>query len=140
MSINSGMSYRITNSKAGTVVDLSAMDNTSVIGWPYHSGSNQHWTLDWAGNGWHFRSLSTGKYLSLGGADAADGAALVGATEPFLWHIWTDDNVQGAFRIFVPNTYQNLDLYNYGNTTPGTPITTWYSWNGEHQTWRFDVV
>lgn len=56
--ITSGQSYKITNSKGGTVVDLSAADNTSstssssysrmllltyfiVIGWPYHEGSNQ---------------------------------------------------------------------------------------------------
>ncbi|KAL1662849.1 hypothetical protein GGF50DRAFT_58061 [Schizophyllum commune] len=171
-SITSGQSYKITNSKGGTVVDLSAGDNTSIIGWPYHEGSNQQvrilehfivkpsfvtdtdrlhlqWTLDWAGDGWNFRSLSTGKYISLGGADAANGARLVAVTDPFTWHIWTDEEVEGAYRhlpyystilstIFVPDTHQNFDLYNHGDSTPGTPITTWYTWDGEHQTWQFD--
>ncbi|KAL1731600.1 hypothetical protein EV714DRAFT_208546 [Schizophyllum commune] len=173
-SITSGQSYKITNSKGGTVVDLSAGDNTSIIGWPYHEGSNQQvcisspvvrrflhegilghfivkpsfvtdtdrlhlqWTLDWAGDGWNFRSLSTGKYISLGGADAANGARLVAETDPFTWHIWTDEEVEGAYRIFVPDTHQNFDLYNHGDSTPGTPITTWYTWDGEHQTWQFD--
>ncbi|KAI4527729.1 hypothetical protein K525DRAFT_231673 [Schizophyllum commune Loenen D] len=139
-SITSGQSYKITNSKGGTVVDLSAGDNTSIIGWPYHEGSNQQWTLDWAGDGWNFRSLSTGKYISLGGADAANGARLVAETDPFTWHIWTDEEVEGAYRIFVPDTHQNFDLYNHGDSTPGTPITTWYTWDGEHQTWQFDEV
>lgn len=56
------------------------------------------WTLDWAGDGWNFRSLSTGKYISLGGADAANGARLVAETDPFTWHIWTDEQVEGAYR------------------------------------------
>ena len=56
------------------------------------------WTVDWAGDGWNFRSLSTGKYISLGGAEAANGARLVAETDPFTWHIWTDEEVEGAYR------------------------------------------
>ncbi|KAL1741633.1 ricin B lectin domain-containing protein [Schizophyllum fasciatum] len=144
-SITSGQSYKITNSKAGTVVDLSAGDNSSVIGWPYHGGSNQHWTLDWAGEGWNFRSLATGEYIGLAGdatdegADSiADGTRLEATADAFTWHIWTDPEVEGAYRIFAPNTNQVFDLYGHGDATPGTPITTWYTWDAAHQAWAFD--
>ncbi|KAL1721564.1 hypothetical protein EV715DRAFT_271180 [Schizophyllum commune] len=162
-SITSGQSYRITNSKgvigwpyhegSNQQVRLPIKSyNLFVLYTPAFTSPRPtmsfvatdtnllhlQWTLDWAGDGWNFRSLSTGKYISLGGADAANGARLVAETDPFTWHIWTDEEVEGAYRIFVPDTHQNFDLYNYGDSTPGTPITTWYTWDGEHQTWQFD--
>ncbi|KAF8968472.1 ricin B-like lectin [Flammula alnicola] len=134
--VNSGSTYVITNVKAGTAMDLSAGDNTSVIGWPVHGAANQQWTMNWTGKAWTFKSGSTGQYLSIVGSPA-DGTRVVAAAESFEWHIWRADSDTNTFRIFVPFTHQNLDLYAGGNTTPGTPITLWYTWNGLHQTWKF---
>lgn len=33
---------------------------------------------------------------------------------------------------------QNVDLTDYGNGTPGTPVAIWGRWDGENQTWRFE--
>jgi hypothetical protein len=41
-------------------------------------------------------------------------------------------------RIFVPSTNYNLDLFNHGDPTPGTPITLWWTWAGIHQTWKIE--
>ncbi|PPQ69939.1 hypothetical protein CVT24_003689 [Panaeolus cyanescens] len=159
MSVNveSGVTYIITNVKAGTAMDLSAYDNLSgkklelidiflsqyqppshplVIGWPEHGHPNQQWTMNWTGNSWTFQAGSTGQYLAIEGAPA-DGTKVVASATPFDWHIWRDDKDPNTFRIFVPNTHQNLDLYGKGNSTPGTPITLWWTWAGRHQTWRF---
>ncbi|KIM43941.1 carbohydrate-binding module family 13 protein [Hebeloma cylindrosporum] len=137
--VNSGNTYVITNVKGGTAMDLSAADNTSVIGWPVHGGVNQQWSMNWTGKAWTFRSAATGLYLGIGGTPA-DGTRIVVSATPFEWHIWRADNDQNTFRIFVPFTHQNLDLYGDGLRTPGDPITLWYTWNGLHQTWRFTKV
>jgi len=140
--VNSGSTYLITNVKAGTAVDLSAGDNTTVTGWTVNGASgsaNQHWAMNWTGNSWTFRSVYTGHYLSINGT-AADGTGIVASATPFGWDIWRDDNNTNTFRIFVPNTIQNLDLYGDGLKTPGDPITLWSTWDGLHQTWNFTQV
>jgi hypothetical protein len=137
--VNSGSTYVIQNVKSGTVMDLSAFDNTTVIGWPANGGKNQQWTMGWTGKAWTFKSGSTGLFLAVSGT-AADGAKLVSSSTPFEWHIWRADNDPNTFRVFVPFTHQNIDLFNQGDPTPGTPITTWWTWEGLHQTWKFTQV
>ncbi|CAA7264510.1 unnamed protein product [Cyclocybe aegerita] len=137
--VHSGLTYVITNVKAGTAIDLSAGDNHTVTGWATHGHTNQQWTLNWTGNSWTFRSVATGTYLSIDGS-ASDGTRIVASTTPFDWHIWRDEQDENTFRIFVPNTHQNLDLYARGNPSSGNPVTLWYTWNGLHQTWKFTQV
>ncbi|TFK61281.1 ricin B-like lectin [Pluteus cervinus] len=137
--LQNGVTYVITNVKSRTVLDLSAGDNRSVIGWPRHNGPNQRWTLVWAGNGWNIRSLSSGLFLNIDGSPE-NGTRLVATSAPILWHIWADQKDPTTHRIFIPNTYYNLDLYNYGDPTPGTPVTLWWTWEGLHQTWKFEQM
>ncbi|KAJ7126415.1 ricin B-like lectin [Mycena crocata] len=137
--VQSGLTYRIINAKAGTVMDLSGVDNKTIIGYPYHNGDNQHWTLTWTGNAWTIRSVSSGLYIGLDGAPA-DGVPLIATPTPFQFDIWHDEEDNLNYRIFVPNTKINFDLYDDGNPAPGTPITLWYRWEGIHQTWRFERV
>lgn len=137
--VQSGQTYTITNAKSGTVMDLSGLDNRSVIGFPAHGGPNQKWTLNWTGRSWTFQSVYSGLYLALDGSPS-DGTRLVAAATPAEWHIWHDDVDPSAYRIFVPFTRFNLDLYGHGNPAPSTPITTWYTWRGIHQTWRFALA
>nr|AEE98237.1 ricin B-like lectin [Macrolepiota procera] len=135
--VSSGQTYKITNVKAGTVIDLSGEDNKSIIGYPYHSGKNQQWTFNWTGKAWTLRSASSGSYLGIEGTPAG-GTRLVAVNDPFEWHIWRDEANENAFRIFVPFTNYNLDLSGYGDTTPGTPVQLWWTWEGLHQTWTID--
>lgn len=116
--------------------------------------------MGWTGKAWTFKSGSTGLFLAVNGT-AADGTKLVPSATPFEWHIWRADNDPNTFRcvtflrtmrplhsfidvafrrIFVPFTHQNLDLFNQGDPTPGTLITTWWTWEGVHQTWKFTQV
>ncbi|KAH8827053.1 ricin B-like lectin [Flagelloscypha sp. PMI_526] len=141
--IEGDKTYKITNVKSGTVVDLSAYDGKSIIGYPWHNGTNQQWTLKWADNGWHIVSVENGYFMSFD-ATAANGVNVTGvatiSSEPSVWHIWQDEDNKKAFRICVPDTTQVLDLYDRGNAWPGEPITLWNSWNGTHpphQTWTF---
>ncbi|GLB42714.1 putative carbohydrate-binding module family 13 protein [Lyophyllum shimeji] len=137
--VQSGFTYRITNAKSGTVMDLSGLDNKTVIGYPNFNTNNQQWALQWTNIGWTFRSVSSGLYLGIDGP-LADGTRLVAKPEPFGWHIWHDEVDSSTYRIFVPNTTLNVDLNNHGSTVPGTAITLWYRWLGIHQTWRFERV
>lgn len=137
--VTSGQTYRITNVRSGTVVDLSGVDNHTIIGYPYHSGRNQQWTFEWTGHSWTIRSVSSGQYLGVNGTNYADGTGLVATSTPFEWDIWHDEADQNTFRFFVHDTHYNWDLNNYGDATPGEPITLWYTWNGLHQTWRIET-
>ncbi|KAK0468610.1 ricin B lectin domain-containing protein [Armillaria novae-zelandiae] len=137
MSVDSGSTYKIRNAKSGTILDLSGVDNTAIIGYPDHNGANQQWVLTWTGRSWTFRSVSSNQYLGLEGS-AGNGTKLLAVAQPFEWHIWHDETDQTTFRVFAPNTTYNFDLWNYGDPVPGDPITLWTKWDGLHQTWRFE--
>ncbi|KAK1219529.1 hypothetical protein PQX77_017717 [Marasmius sp. AFHP31] len=139
--IEGGATYRIVNVKSGTLVDLSQADFTSIIGYTRNDGSNQHWTLNWAGNAWHIQSQSNGAFLGLGGSgQPVDGVPLVAKADPTPWHIWQDSVNPDAYRIYIPFTTQNWDLYADGDATPGNRVTLWSAWSGVHQTWTFERV
>ncbi|PPQ69130.1 hypothetical protein CVT26_003578 [Gymnopilus dilepis] len=128
-----------------------------VLGWPVNGdngSANQHvcatlfvisfspahdrlwkWAMSWTGSAWTFQNVWTGKFLTAVGTN--DGANITATDTPFGWDIWRDENDPNTFRIFVPNTHENLDLWGNGLATPGNPITLWWTWNGLHQTWNF---
>jgi len=135
--IQSNGTYKITNVKAGNVVDLSGFDNKSIIGYPDHGGSNQRWTLEWTSGSWAIKSAGLGTYIGLDGA-AANGTKLVAVSDVVTWDIWFDEVNPSNYRFFVHNTIQNWDLTDYGNSTPGNPIQTWAEWKGIHQTWMIE--
>ncbi|KAG6844367.1 hypothetical protein H0H87_007443 [Tephrocybe sp. NHM501043] len=137
--VQSGNVYTITNAKSGTVIDLSGEDNRSIIGFPGYGTPNQQWKLEWTNIGWTFQSVGSGQYLGIDGSNT-DGTRLVAVSNPFGWHIWHDEVDPSTYRIFVPNTEFNIDLYARGSSVPGTPITLWYKWAGIHQTWKFARV
>lgn len=132
--ISSGQTYKITNVKSGTVVDLSAGDNTTIIGYPDHDGSNQRWTFEWTSGAWAIKSAGLGTYIGLSGT-AANGTSLAAVSSPVTWDIWFDSVNPSNYRLFVHNTTQNWDLADFGNSTPGTHVQTWARWSGVHQTW-----
>ncbi|GAW04592.1 carbohydrate-binding module family 13 protein [Lentinula edodes] len=138
-SIQSGSVFTIHNVKADTVVDLSAGDNTTVTGWSLNGGKNQQWTTLWSGESWNFQSVATGLYLGIVGTPG-NGTNLTVASTPTAWDIWHDTVNETNYRIFVPNTTVNWDLWGYGDATSGDPITLWGTWSGIHQTWRFVQV
>ncbi|ESK84072.1 carbohydrate-binding module family 13 protein [Moniliophthora roreri MCA 2997] len=137
--VQSGGTYRIVNASSGTLLDLSQQDNRSVIGWPRNDAPNQHWTVVWAGNGWTFQSVSSNTFLGIE-ATPENGVPLIVKQEPTIWHIWHDQINSENYRVYIPNTTQNWDLYDYGNKRPGDPVTLWTNWNGVHQTWKFERV
>jgi len=137
--IQTGLNFTIVNAKSGTVVDLSAGDNTTITGWTPNGGKNQQWTTLWNGNAWNFKSVGTGRYLGILG-NAGNGTNLTAASTPTDWDIWHDEVNATNYRIYYPNTTVNWDLFDYGDATPGDPITLWGAWSGIHQTWTFEEV
>ncbi|KAF7986859.1 hypothetical protein HWV62_12586 [Athelia sp. TMB] len=136
MMLASGTSYKITNVKGGTVLDLSGGDNKSIIGYNDHDGSNQRWIFTHQRNGWTLQSVGTGLYLGIDGAPR-DGAPVIATQEPTThWEIDNDGEDSNTWRFYVQGTEFNLDLSDHGNPTPGTPITLWGKWSGKNQTWR----
>ncbi|KAF5376012.1 hypothetical protein D9757_008834 [Collybiopsis confluens] len=137
--IQSGSTFTIHNVKGGTVVDLSAGDNKTITGWTANGGKNQQWNTLWAGNSWNIQSVETGFYLGFSGT-AANGTNLTVSSTPTGWDIWHDEVNATNYRIFAPNTTQNWDLFNFGSSVAGNPITLWQTWSGVHQTWNFQLL
>ncbi|RXW19130.1 hypothetical protein EST38_g6727 [Candolleomyces aberdarensis] len=136
--VQAGTRYRIVNAKGGTVIDLSASDGESVVGWDFHGGDNQIWEADSSEDGtWHFKNAANGRYLAIA-QEPGDGVKVVGSDEPFGWHIWPDEQDASTLRICLPNTVFNIDLSNHGDSTPGTSVEIWGRWEGVNQTWRFE--
>ncbi|RXW18262.1 hypothetical protein EST38_g7591 [Candolleomyces aberdarensis] len=138
--VERGRRYRIVNAKSGTVVDLSAKNGVSIAGWNFHGGQNQIWEASEEGGFWHFKNVSTGKYLALENNNFRDGLKAVGSDNRYNWHIWPDQKDASVLRICVPNTVFNLDLSNHGDSAGGTPIEIWGRWEGRNQCWSFIPV
>ncbi|PPQ67441.1 hypothetical protein CVT26_007235 [Gymnopilus dilepis] len=154
--LESGVQYCIKNDKGQTVVDLSGGDGKSS--WTEHKGPNQRWTVEKHGLGWYIKSVGSGKYLNVEG-EVRDGTRVIACDEPMPWRVWADDRlkgircvlgvlcpgglrliggVDGGYRIVLPDTNQNLDLSDHGNSTPGTAITLWSQSDGRNQLWKFE--
>jgi len=135
--ISHNATYKITNVKASKiVVDLSAGDNKTVIGYPDHDGDNQKWLFTFTQNAWTIKNKAVGTYLAPADTSSpTNGTGLVASDSPFIWDIWHDETQSGKYRIFVPNTPFNLDLTGYGNSTPGNPIQTWKKYKNTWQIW-----
>ncbi|KAF9068740.1 hypothetical protein BDP27DRAFT_1326886 [Rhodocollybia butyracea] len=118
--------YMIENAKSGTVVDLSGTDNTSIIGYPPNGGENQKWSTIW-----------TGEKLEHPVGVVNNGTNLTVSSTAYAWDIVHDELNATDFRIYSSNTTETWDLYNYGDPTPGDPITLWGAWAAIHQTWNF---
>ncbi|KAL0948451.1 hypothetical protein HGRIS_011024 [Hohenbuehelia grisea] len=138
VNLQSGSSYKLTNEKAGNVLDLSGGDNKSIIGYEWHGSDNQKWRVQQDGNNWTIQNVGTGKWLAVEG-DAGDGAAVVGRDEPYQWEIKEDQKDSSVLRIYAPGTKYNVDLADHGNATAGNKIHLWAKWTeGRNQCWRFE--
>jgi hypothetical protein len=125
--IQTGLIFTIQNAKAGTVLDLSAGDNKTITCYPANGGKNQQWTTLWTGNSWNFQSVNTGLYLGISGT-TTNGTNLTVASTPTSWDIWHDEVNATNYRIYIPNTVQNWDLWDFGNPVAGDPVTLWQAW------------
>ncbi|KAL4066332.1 carbohydrate-binding module family 13 protein [Scleroderma yunnanense] len=119
--IQSGGIYALINDKGGTCLDLSGGDNRSIIGYPFHNGPNQAWIFHRQGDKFVIKSAGTGSYLGIEG-QPRDGASVVAVGWEYAWEIQDEPGVHGSIRLFAPGTPFNIDLTNYGDSTPGTPI------------------
>jgi len=140
-SVTAGQTYYLINKQANNAMDLSAGDNTSVIGYGLHDGDNQKWRLANSGSGWTLQNASTGSWLTVDGptSSAVDGTRVVAGSTQTIWDIWPDEDDPTVHRLFIPNTRLNIDLSDYGNTTPGTPVQVWGKWSpGTNQCWLFE--
>ncbi|KAI9566642.1 carbohydrate-binding module family 13 protein [Boletus coccyginus] len=136
--IQSGHKYALINVKGGTALDLSGGDNRSIIGFPYHGGPNQEWYFEKAGEDHVFyiksAESSQPKYLTSAGG-LHDGQKVVVDDAPFPWCV--EDVGDRVIRI-SPESNRNfcVDLSDYGNAKPGTPVELWGRWDGDNQKWR----
>ncbi|KAF5367922.1 hypothetical protein D9758_004362 [Tetrapyrgos nigripes] len=142
--LQEGRDYKIVNVKTGTVLDVSGENHTTVSGYTDQDSGNQKFKLEKNDEGkWIFRDHDHHKYIGLN-EYAKDGTPLVATDDPFGWDIYHDgDGRDRVYRVFVPDAPPpglNWDLSDHGNPNPGTIVTLWGKWEGEHQMWRFIEV
>ncbi|KAJ7741020.1 hypothetical protein B0H16DRAFT_49119 [Mycena metata] len=142
--VQSGLTYRITNAKAGTVVDLSGGDNRSIIGYPYHAGPNQHVSCQPVD-------------AHLDGPCMDHPVSFVRPLPQLGWNTWRRHpphchvdpvRVRHLARRDRQSQLPHLraqhqaqpGLVQRRQPYPGYPITLWYQWAGIHQTWKFERV
>jgi len=145
--IHDGHRYQIVNALAGTAIDLSGEDKTTITGWQLHDGENQKWLLVSSDGHWHIRNVLTGRYLAPRAEsydDIRDGTHLIGSERPFSWDI--KDEHEDSYRIYVPGFHRpiNVDLDQGGNPSNGTKVIVWGKVDGDNggknQRWRFERV
>ncbi|PIL34508.1 hypothetical protein GSI_03285 [Ganoderma sinense ZZ0214-1] len=136
--VESNKTYKIVSAKTGTVLDLSISDdNKSLIGDDWQGSEKQKWHLVQEDEAWIIKNVSTGRYLGIEGV-AANNLSVVATYKRFRWDIWPDEDDSSTYRLFVPNTHFNVDLFG-GNAAPGTRVIVWEMWHpGQNQTWRFE--
>ncbi|KAI0631469.1 ricin B-like lectin [Trametes polyzona] len=139
MSLQGGKTYKITNAKGGTVLDLSGgQENSPITGYQWHGGANQRWTLEEANGTYHFRNAATGLYIGFDG-EPKNFTPIIAASKAASWEIKPDHQDPSVFRVYLKGTDYVLDLSDHGNPNPGTPVTLWKKWEGgTNQTWRFE--
>ncbi|GJJ09903.1 hypothetical protein Clacol_004127 [Clathrus columnatus] len=137
MDIYSGGTYKLMNTKSGTVLDLSRMGHTVVTGWKWHGGANQKWILQQHKNGfWTICNAADNRYLGIEGGLHKGGTPVIGVNEAVYWDIKPDAKKGAKYRIFVPGENLNLDLAGGGDSKSGTNVQIWEKWTpGENQTW-----
>ncbi|MFE6064500.1 RICIN domain-containing protein [Streptomyces sp. NPDC056431] len=142
MTLQDGEIFSIVNAKSGTVMDLSATDGHSVIGWTHHGGENQQWRALQRDNHWFFKNVDTGLYLGVADHPMINSTPVVGVHEAFAWDVFPDEEDQSAHRLYVPgnSSAMNVELSDHGNDADGTPVQLWGNWRGENQRWRFKAV
>ncbi|KAI0668230.1 hypothetical protein C8Q78DRAFT_980638 [Trametes maxima] len=115
--------YVLLNARSGTAVDMSGMDNKTLIGYPMHGGPNQQWEFIPSGYGYVIRCVrrsAAGDPLYLTTEDGLrDDAAIVASPYPVTWDV---EQTEDGIKISWPNTDFVFDLADWGSATPGTKI------------------
>ncbi|KAI0773163.1 ricin B-like lectin [Trametes elegans] len=139
MSLQGGQTYKITNAKGGTVLDLSGgQDHSPITGYQWHGAANQRWTLEQNGDAYRFKNAATGLYISVDG-EPKNFAPIIASQNAAEWEVKPDHNDPSGFRVYLKGTDYVLDLSDHGNPNPGTPVTLWKKWEGgTNQVWKFE--
>ncbi|MEV0387726.1 RICIN domain-containing protein [Nonomuraea sp. NPDC050643] len=128
--VQAGRIYTLKNQNTDTCLDLNTA-NGRVRAWGGNGGDNQKWRLDREGPGhrWHLQNVAAGLYL----APEHDGvgAALRGASDPYLWHISDDE---GGHRLQIARDVDlHIDVEN-ASCDDDTKVLLWER-KGDNQVW-----
>ncbi|CDO69740.1 Carbohydrate-Binding Module Family 13 protein [Trametes cinnabarina] len=115
--------YVLLNARSGTAVDMSGVDNKTLIGYPMHGGPNQQWEFIPSGHGYVIRCVRRSKdghplYLTTDGG-VHEHVAIVASPYPVSWNV---EQTEDGIRISWPNTDFVFDLAERGSNEPGTKI------------------
>ncbi|KAH8989169.1 hypothetical protein EDB86DRAFT_2808009 [Lactarius hatsudake] len=99
MSIKSGQRYKITDEQTKLVVDLSGVNNKSVLGYNFHGGANQQWIIErQVNNQYTIQSVGHHKYLGVE-KTPGNGTHLVGLDKPQFWDIEIQPDSKDATKL-----------------------------------------
>ncbi|CAE6538035.1 unnamed protein product [Rhizoctonia solani] len=126
--------YRIFNALAGTAIQISDHDPTKVVAWEQHSGENQQWFLQRAGDGYQLQNRRHRAYLAVCNTD--NHGLVYASRYPTTW-VFLKSN--GNYIVQFADRNRVLDLHN-GLGHNGNEIHIWNvdGNNMAHRTWRLE--
>ncbi|KIK55836.1 carbohydrate-binding module family 13 protein [Collybiopsis luxurians FD-317 M1] len=138
MSLVHGQAYTIVNTATNTVIDLSGNDNVTVQGYQNNSGySNQKWVALVAGNGWTFKNVRTGTFLTLQNYCGGSSSRVVSGNIPVVWSL-TANAAANTYTVTLPLLSSPLVLdLDSSNAANGTAILAFTPTGNANQIWKF---
>jgi len=95
--------YKIENASIpDCVIDLSGVDNKTIIGFSAHGWENQQWEISPLGAGYSIRSVHTGNYVTIE-SGLANGTTVVANPYPVSWVFDASDCKEDVWKIGWPN-------------------------------------
>ena len=133
-----GASYAVLNHNSGMALDVNAgstADGGTIIQWPYHNGTNQHWQFVSVGSGWYeIVNANSGKALEEPGT-ALDQRTYSGATN----EQWQLSAVAGGQYALVNRATGHLADVDGASTTQGADVLGWSANGGSNQHWQLQI-
>ncbi|OJA19472.1 hypothetical protein AZE42_04911 [Rhizopogon vesiculosus] len=90
--------YTLTNCQGDTILDLSGIDNYSIIRYQNHNGTNQQWVFERADTFWFIKSPGSDQYFGILGdiSNAQHDTRVIPVSSPCAWAVENSD-VSGSW-------------------------------------------
>ncbi|CAE6516453.1 unnamed protein product [Rhizoctonia solani] len=128
--------YRIKNAETGSIFTLSKSEGFGIQGWRQNGQANQHWFVQYMGDGVVFKNVESGQYAYVPTGSLANHLKLFGSGTPTVWALLPNGN---AWSIYVHGSKFIIELGGC-NRADGGGINLWEDCGYKYQRWVFEKI